>query len=53
MKNDMIEIKAILYGTSKRVLTYFMKGLAKEIEGTSVLVGRLSPGMMLTEGKRL
>lgn len=47
--NDMIQIKTILYGTSKRALTYFTKGLAKELEGTSVLVGRLSPGMMLTD----
>jgi short-subunit dehydrogenase len=47
--NDMIQIKTILYGTTKRALTYFMKGLAKELEGTGVLAGRLSPGMMLTE----
>jgi short-subunit dehydrogenase len=26
-----------------------MKGLAKELEGTGVLAGRLSPGMMLTD----
>jgi len=30
-------------------LTYFMKGLAKELEGTGVIAGRLSPGMMLTD----
>jgi len=47
--NDMIQIKTILYGTSKRALTYFMKGLAKELMGTGVIAGRLSPGMMLTD----
>ena len=47
--NDMIQQKTILYGTSKRALTYFMKGLAKELEGTGVIAGRLSPGMMLTD----
>jgi short-subunit dehydrogenase len=47
--NDMIQIKTILYGTTKRALTYFMKGLAKELEGSGVIAGRLSPGMMLTD----
>lgn len=47
--NNMIQIKTILYGTTKHALTYFMKGLAKELEGTGVIAGRLSPGMMLTE----
>ncbi|MBO1265879.1 SDR family oxidoreductase [Proteiniclasticum sp. SCR006] len=47
--NNMIQEKTILYGTTKHALTYFMKGLAKELEGTGVLAGRLSPGMMLTD----
>lgn len=47
--NNMIQIKTILYGTTKHALTYFTKGLSKELTGTSVLVGRLSPGMMLTD----
>lgn len=47
--DNMIQPKTILYGTTKRALTYFMKGLAKELEGTGVIAGRLSPGMMLTE----
>jgi len=47
--NNMIQSKTILYGTSKHALTYFTKGLAKELENTNVLAGRLSPGMMLTE----
>ncbi len=47
--NDVIMAKTILYGTSKRALTYFTRGLAKELNGTSVIAGRLSPGMMLTD----
>ncbi len=47
--NDMIQERTILYGTSKRALTYFMQGLAKELAHTSVKAGRLSPGMMLTD----
>ncbi|WP_312651930.1 SDR family oxidoreductase [Proteiniclasticum sp.] len=47
--NNMIQVKTILYGTTKHALTYFMKGLAKELEGTGVIAGRLSPGMMLTD----
>jgi short-subunit dehydrogenase len=41
--------KTIIYGTTKRALTYFMKGLAKELRGTNVIAGRLSPGMLLTD----
>jgi short-subunit dehydrogenase len=47
--NEMIIAKTIIYGTTKRALTYFTRGLAKELRGTGVLVGRLSPGMMLTD----
>lgn len=47
--NDMIQVKTILYGTTKRALTYFMRGLARELNGTGVIAGRLSPGMMLTD----
>lgn len=47
--NNMIQLKTILYGTTKHALTYFMKGLAKELAGTGVIAGRLSPGMMLTD----
>ena len=47
--NNMIQIKTILYGTTKHALTYFMKGFARELEGTGVIAGRLSPGMMLTD----
>lgn len=47
--NNMIQLKTILYGATKHALTYFMRGLAKELEGTGVIAGRLSPGMMLTD----
>ncbi len=47
--NNMIQPKTILYGTTKHALTYFMKGIAKELESTGVIAGRLSPGMMLTD----
>jgi short-subunit dehydrogenase len=47
--NNMIQAKTILYGMTKHALTYFMKGLAKELKGTGVIAGRLSPGMMLTD----
>lgn len=47
--NNMIQVKTILYGTTKCALTYFMKGLARELKGTGITAGRLSPGMMLTD----
>lgn len=47
--NKMIQAKTILYGTTKSALTYFMKGLAKELKGTGIIAGRLSPGMVLTD----
>ena len=47
--NGMIQERTIIYGTSKRALSYFTRGLAKELKGTSVTAGRLSPGMMLTD----
>jgi len=47
--NNMIQAKTIHYGTTKHALTYYMKGLAKELKGTKVIAGRLSPGMMLTD----
>jgi NAD(P)-dependent dehydrogenase (short-subunit alcohol dehydrogenase family) len=38
-----------LYGTSKRALQYLTESLAKEVEGTDVIVGALRPGMVLTD----
>lgn len=39
----------ILYGSTKRGLNYFIRGLAQETAGTSMIVGGLSPGMVVTE----
>lgn len=47
--DGMIQSKTIFYGMTKCALTYFTKGLSKELEGTEVLAGRISPGMMLTD----
>lgn len=37
------------YGTTKRMVRYFTKVLAKEQEGSGLLIGRLSPGMVITD----
>ncbi len=47
--NNMIATKMVLYGTSKHALTYFTKGLAKELAGSKVQAGRLWPSMMATD----
>lgn len=47
--NNMLQVKTILYGTTKHALTYFTRGLAKELKDTPIKIGRLSPGMMLTD----
>ena len=49
--NDAIIPGLSIYGTAKRGVTYFTMALAKEIEKqkVDVMVGRLSPGIMITE----
>ena len=49
--NDAMMMGLSIYGTSKRGITYFTQALAKEAEekNTGVLVGRLSPGIMITD----
>lgn len=49
--NDAMMKGLNIYGTSKRAVTHFTKALAKESEelGANVLVGRLSPGIMITD----
>ncbi len=37
------------YGTSKRAVRYFTDGFAKELYGGPVIVGTISPGMVLTD----
>lgn len=47
--DGMIMKKMTLYGTTKRAVRYFTRSLAKEAAQTKVLVGSLSPGMVLTD----
>ena len=49
--NDAHMLGLNLYGTSKRAVTYFTEGLAQESKekDTGVIVGKLSPGIMITE----
>lgn len=47
--NDSIVKGLGLYGTTKRAVTYFTRALAKEAQDSGVIVGRLSPGIMLTD----
>ena len=37
-----------IYGTAKRGVTYFTEALAKEIKDTGVIVGKITPGIMIT-----
>ena len=46
--NNLIQYKNNIVRYHQARLTYFMRGLAKELEGTDVIAGRLSPGMVLT-----
>jgi len=49
--NDAKMLGLSIYGTSKRAITYFTEALAKEAEekNTGVIVGKLSPGIMITD----
>ena len=49
--NDAKMLGLSIYGTSKRAITYFTEALAKESEvrDTGVIVGKLSPGIMITD----
>jgi NAD(P)-dependent dehydrogenase (short-subunit alcohol dehydrogenase family) len=38
-----------LYGTSKRALNYLTDSLATEVKGSNIIVGAISPGMVLTD----
>jgi NAD(P)-dependent dehydrogenase (short-subunit alcohol dehydrogenase family) len=38
-----------VYGASKRALRYVASALAKEAKGTGILIGVLSPGLMITD----
>lgn len=49
--NDAIIPGLSIYGTAKRGVTYFTSALAQELENAQVdvIVGRLSPGIMITD----
>lgn len=49
--NDAIIPGLSIYGTTKRAITYFVTALAKEVEVNKkdIIVGKLSPGIMLTD----
>lgn len=47
--NNMKAPKMSFYGMTKRALTYFTESVAREMANTDVLIGRLSPGMVITE----
>jgi NAD(P)-dependent dehydrogenase (short-subunit alcohol dehydrogenase family) len=38
-----------IYGTTKRGLDYFTNALAKELDGSGVIVAKIRPGMIITE----
>lgn len=38
-----------IYGATKRALTYFTKSINKEIKGSPVIVGTISPGIVVTD----
>jgi NAD(P)-dependent dehydrogenase (short-subunit alcohol dehydrogenase family) len=38
-----------MYGATKRALTYFTKSVNKEIKGSPVLLGTISPGIVVTD----
>lgn len=38
-----------IYGSTKRALDYFTNALTKELKNTGVLVGKIRPGMIITE----
>ena len=49
--NDAHMLGLNMYGTSKRAVTYYTESLAQEAEQrkTNVIVGKLSPGIMITD----
>ncbi len=47
--DDMASVGLAVYGSTKRALRYLTKALAKECEGTKVIVGTLSPGIVATD----
>ena len=46
--NDALIPKLTLYGTSKRAVTYFMDSMNKELQDKNIIVGKITPGIMMT-----
>lgn len=46
--NDALIDKLTLYGTSKRGVTYFTESLAHELKNYNIKVGKITPGIMIT-----
>ena len=48
--NNMVIPKTVIYGSSKRLLTYFSKGCNKELKAfKDIYVGTMMPGMVFTD----
>jgi len=48
--NDMVIPKTVIYGSTKRLITYFCKGCNKELKDDKrISVGTISPGMVFTD----
>ncbi len=49
--NDNVILGLSIYGTSKRAITYYTEALAKEVSEKKlpILIGKLSPGIMITD----
>ncbi len=49
--NDAVQLGLTVYGASKRAVKYLTAGIAKELEltGSPVVIGRLNPGIMITD----
>ena len=47
--NDMMRTGFTVYGSTKRALRYFTESLTQEADGLPVQIGRISPGMVLTD----
>jgi short-subunit dehydrogenase len=48
--NNMVIQKTLIYGSSKRLLTYFSKACNKELKDyPNIFVGRTQPGMVFTD----
>ena len=47
--NGMVIPKTVVYGSTKRQITYITKGLIKETRKTPIKIGRIQPGMVFTD----